>query len=168
MKIVVTSNGSTLDAPVSPVFGRCSNYVFVDTETMGYEAIDNPAVAAPGGAGIQAAQFVVAQGAEAVVGGNVGPNALGVLEATNVALFIFGEGTVREAVEAFKQGRLRQALGASVAEHAGMSRASVVSSRVGKADHASKVSELRKQAAALRQQLATLAEQIEALEKEER
>ena len=31
MKIVVTANGADLDAPASPVFGRCPTYVFVDT-----------------------------------------------------------------------------------------------------------------------------------------
>ncbi|RLC68193.1 MAG: dinitrogenase iron-molybdenum cofactor biosynthesis protein, partial [Chloroflexi bacterium] len=52
MKVAVSSNGSDLNAPVSPVFGRCPYYIFVDTETMEYEAIANPAMAAPGGAGI--------------------------------------------------------------------------------------------------------------------
>lgn len=61
MKIVVTSNGRDLDAPVSPVFGRCPVYVFVDTDTMQSEAVDNPTMSAAGGAGIQAAQFVVEQ-----------------------------------------------------------------------------------------------------------
>jgi len=74
MKIVVTANGADLDAPASPVFGRCPIYVFVDTETMQFEAVGNPAVAAGGGAGIQAAQFVIEQGAQAVVTGNAGPN----------------------------------------------------------------------------------------------
>jgi predicted Fe-Mo cluster-binding NifX family protein len=168
MKIVVTSNGSTLDAPVSPVFGRCPTYVFVDTETMGCEAVDNPAVAAPGGAGIQAAQFVVAQGAQAIVGGNVGPNAIGVLQAANVPLYLFDEGSVRQAVEAFKRGELREATGASVAEHSGMARASRRGDSGGKTVHESEINELRQQAAALRQQLATLVERIGVLEREDR
>ncbi len=52
MKIVVTANGADLDAPASPVFGRCPTYVFVDTETMQFEAVENPAVTAGGGADI--------------------------------------------------------------------------------------------------------------------
>ena len=73
MKIVVTANGADLDAPASPVFGRCPTYVFVDTETMQFEAVGNPAVAAGGGAGIQAAQFVIERGAQAVVTGTWAP-----------------------------------------------------------------------------------------------
>ena len=100
MKIVVTANGMDLDAPASPVFGRCPTYVFVDTETMGFEAVDNPAMSASGGAGIQAAQFVIEQGARAVLTGNVGPNAFNVFQAANVPIYLLTGGTVREAVEA--------------------------------------------------------------------
>lgn len=72
MKVAVTANGTDLDARISPLFGRCSTYILVDTETMEYETIANPAVASGGGAGIQAAQFIVERGAEAVVTGNGG------------------------------------------------------------------------------------------------
>ena len=41
MKIVVSAQGENLDAPASPVFGRCPTYVFVDTETLEFEAIPN-------------------------------------------------------------------------------------------------------------------------------
>jgi hypothetical protein len=58
VKIAVTANGQDLDAPTSPVFGRCPTYILVDVETMQFEAVANPALSAPGGAGIQAAQFV--------------------------------------------------------------------------------------------------------------
>jgi predicted Fe-Mo cluster-binding NifX family protein len=107
MKIVVSANGVDLDAPASPVFGRCPVYVFVDTETMAFEAVENPAVGAPGGAGIQAAQFVVERGAQAAVTGNMGPNAFNVLQSAGIPIYLFGGGTVRQAVEAFKAGQLQ-------------------------------------------------------------
>jgi predicted Fe-Mo cluster-binding NifX family protein len=120
MKIVVTANGAGLDAAASSVFGRCSTYVFVDTDTMEHESVENPAVGAPGGAGIQAAQFVLEKGAQAVVTGNLGPNAAGVLQASGVQAYLFGGGTVREAVEAYKVGQLRPMGGANVPAHSGM------------------------------------------------
>ncbi len=107
MKIVVTSDGADLDAPASPVFGRCAAYVFVETDTLAFEAVENPGVGAPSGAGIQAAQLVVERGAQAVVTGNVGPNAFAVFQSAGVPIYRFGGGTVREAVEAFKAGRLQ-------------------------------------------------------------
>jgi predicted Fe-Mo cluster-binding NifX family protein len=122
MKIVVTANGADLDAPASPVFGRCPTYVFVDTETMEFEAVGNPAIAASGGAGIQAAQFIIERGAQAVVTGNVGPNAFNVFQAANVPVYSFGGGTVREAVEAYKARKLQSVGGASAQAGMGMGR----------------------------------------------
>ncbi len=122
MKIVVTANGADLDAPASPVFGRCPIYVFVDTETMQFEAVGNPAVAAGGGAGIQAAQFVIEQGAQAVVTGNAGPNAFNVFQTANVPIYLFGGGTVRQAVEAYKARKLQSVGGASAQAGMGMRR----------------------------------------------
>jgi predicted Fe-Mo cluster-binding NifX family protein len=120
MKIVITANGDDLGSPVSLVFGRCSTFIFVDTETMAFEAVANPALSASGGAGIQAAQFVVERGAEAVLSGNVGPNAYGVFQAANVPVHLVGEGTVREAVEAYKAGKLQTAMEANTPAHTGL------------------------------------------------
>nr|MBC7244458.1 NifB/NifX family molybdenum-iron cluster-binding protein [Chloroflexota bacterium] len=132
MKIVVTANGNDLDAQVSLVFGRCLSFVFVDTETMAFEAIPNPALSAPGGAGIQAAQFVVEHGAEAVLSGNVGPNAYGVFQAANVPIYWVSEGTVRQAVEAYKAGKLHSATQANVQAHTGLGKRGADSGRGGR------------------------------------
>jgi predicted Fe-Mo cluster-binding NifX family protein len=120
VKIAVSSNGNDLDATVSPVFGRCPAYVFVDSDTLQFEAITNPAISAPGGAGIQAAEMVVNQGAQAVITNNVGPNAFSVLAAAGAQVFLAQGGTVRQAVEAFKAGQLPSLSGPSAGMHAGM------------------------------------------------
>ena len=49
MRIVVSAQGDTLESPTSPVFGRCPTYVFVDTETVSFEAAPNPAMNQGGG-----------------------------------------------------------------------------------------------------------------------
>ena len=122
MIVVITANDPALDAQASPVFGRCPVYVFVDTETMQFEGLENPAIAAPGGAGIQAAQFIIEHGGQAVVTGNVGPNAYSVFQASGVPVYLFGDGTVREAVEAYVAGRLEAMGGASMPVYSGMER----------------------------------------------
>lgn len=104
MKIAVTANGNDLDAPVSLVVGRCSTFVFVDTGTMTFEAVANPALSASGGAGIQAAQFVVEYGTQAVLSGNVGPNAYEVFLAANVPVYLVKEGTGGKLWKPTKQG----------------------------------------------------------------
>jgi predicted Fe-Mo cluster-binding NifX family protein len=122
MKIVITANGASLDAPTSPVFGRCPSYVFVDPDTMVFETVENPALGAAGGAGIQAAQFVIERGAKAVVTGNVGPNAFNVFRSADVPVYSGQAQTVREAVEAYRKNQLHELSGATGPAHAGMGR----------------------------------------------
>lgn len=162
MKIVVTATGNDLNAPTSPRFGRCPTYIFVETETMAFEALPNPASSASGGAGIQAAQFIVEQGAQAVLSGNLGPNAMEVLKAARVPVYLINEGTVREAVKAYKAGELQAAAEANVRAHAGMGQ------RGGQLPSARRkeVVDLQARAADLRQQLGDVMDRIEKLEKE--
>jgi len=119
MKICVSSTGQTLDAPVDPRFGRAQCFVIVDTDTMEFEAMANPAMSAGGGAGTKASQLVINKGAQAVVTGNVGPNAFAVLQSAGVAIHIGASGTVRDAVAALQAGKLQMVAAPSVAAHAG-------------------------------------------------
>ena len=50
MKIAVSAMGQSLDSQVDPRFGRCQNFIIVDTDTMDFEAISNESSAAAGGA----------------------------------------------------------------------------------------------------------------------
>ncbi|MBM4430736.1 MAG: hypothetical protein FJ026_10390, partial [Chloroflexi bacterium] len=59
-------------------------------------------------------------GAQAVLSGNLGPNAFDVFQAAGVPCFLIAPGTLRQAVEAFKAGRLQAMGGANVAAHAGL------------------------------------------------
>jgi len=169
MKVVVTSSGSDINAEVNPAFGRCPVYVFVDPETMEYEAVENPAANAFGGAGIQAAQFVVEHGAEAVITGNVGPNAYDVFRAANVPVFRGAGGTVRQAVEAYAAGKLESAAGADVGAHAGMGAGAggqrVPSSARPGTSASEEVKELQQEAADLRKRLAQIIERLDHLER---
>ena len=120
MKICVTATAGDLNAQVDPRFGRCQYFVFVDSDTMAFEAMANEAIAAPGGAGIQAAQTVVNKGVDVLVSGSIGPNAFQVLSAAGVKIATGAYGTVQEAVEMYKAGRLSEAGISTVAAHAGM------------------------------------------------
>jgi predicted Fe-Mo cluster-binding NifX family protein len=114
MKVAVSSMGSDLDAEASPKFGRCPRFLIVDSESLQFEAIENPAMNAPGGAGIQAAQTVVGTHVRAVITGEVGPKAAQVLQAAALPVYLFRGGTARRAVEDFKAGKLEMAFGESV------------------------------------------------------
>ncbi|MBC2699455.1 MAG: DUF5320 family protein [ANME-2 cluster archaeon] len=112
MKICVTSTGPNMDASVDPRFGRCQYFVFVNSETMEYEAMPNPSIGASSGAGIQAAQTVADKGAGVVITGQVGPNAIQTLGATNISIVTGASGTVSDAIEQYKSGQLQAAPGA--------------------------------------------------------
>jgi len=118
--VCVTSEGKTLDSNVEPRFGRCRHFLFVDTATMRFEAVDNAAGGAAGGAGIQAGQLVASRGARAVLTGNVGPNAYQTLQAAGIDIYTGASGTVREAVENFKKGAYRKADSATAGAKSGM------------------------------------------------
>jgi len=56
MKVCVTSTGPDLDCEMDLRFGRCQYFLFVDPESLEWEAVENPNFAVAEGAGIQSAQ----------------------------------------------------------------------------------------------------------------
>jgi predicted Fe-Mo cluster-binding NifX family protein len=122
MKIAVTAKGDTLSSEVDPRFGRAAYFIIVETETMDFSAIANENLAAAGGAGISSAKVVIDARAEAVLTGNCGPNAQRTLNAASVKLYTDVKGTVAEAVELFKGGKLTESTEPNVQSHFGMKK----------------------------------------------
>ena len=120
MKICVTSEGGNLDSKVDPRFGRCRNFIIVESDSLEFEAIANPNIESMGGAGIQSAQLVASKKVKAVVTGNVGPNAFQTLQAAGIQVFTGASGTVKETVEKYKKGEFNAVSGPSVSSHFGM------------------------------------------------
>jgi predicted Fe-Mo cluster-binding NifX family protein len=120
MKICVTATAASLDAQIDPRFGRCSYFAIVDSETMQFEAIPNTAAGVSGGAGIQAAQIIANKGVKLLITGNVGPKAFQALSAAGIEVVTGAVGTVREAVEKFKRGKLSTTAAPTVGGHFGM------------------------------------------------
>lgn len=120
MKVAVTAQGQELASTVDLRFGRAKWILVVDTETGEHQAHDNTVhLNAPQGAGIQTGQNVANLGVEAVITGNVGPNAFRVLNAANIKVFLAAQQTVEQAIAAFKEGRLQDAQQANVEGHWG-------------------------------------------------
>jgi len=107
MKVIVTATAPELEAAVDPRFGRGAYFIAVDTDTLKWQAHENPAVNASGGAGSQAAQFVARQSADAIISGDFGPNAYLALAAAEAKMYLLGPSqTVEEAVANFVAGEL--------------------------------------------------------------
>ena len=118
MKIAITAKGVRLDSEVDPRFGRAPYILIVDTETLVYEAVDNSDnVNSIKGAGIQAASMVSERGAQVLMTGYCGPKAFTTLQAAGVKVVDDVSGTVRDAVEAFKAGRVTYATAANKEAH---------------------------------------------------
>ncbi len=120
MKICITSEGKTLDSKVDPRFGRCQYFIFFDMDAGSFEVQENTSAQFQGGAGIQSGQFVVSKGVQAVLTGNVGPNAHQVLSAAGISIMTGVSGTVKDVIAAYKKGELKAASGPSVGSHFGM------------------------------------------------
>ena len=108
MKIAVTSTGQDLDSPMDPRFGRAAYILIVDTDTLAFEVLDNAEnVNAFKGAGIQAATMISDKHADVLLTGFCGPNAFKTLDAARVKVAGDVSGTVREAVAAFTDGKVK-------------------------------------------------------------
>ena len=120
MKICVTATTSSLDAQIDPRFGRCPYFVIVDSETMKFEAIPNLSQNASSGAGIQAAQAVSSRGVKVLITGNVGPNAFQALSTAGIKIVTGAFGTVKEVIERYKRGKLKETSTPTVRGHHGI------------------------------------------------
>jgi predicted Fe-Mo cluster-binding NifX family protein len=115
MKIAVTSTGPEMDSAVDERFGRARYFLVVDLDTENIQSIDNTTnVEATQGAGIQAAQEVVRQGAQWILTGHVGPKAFQALNTAGISIGTGAAGTVRETVERFRAGGFEPADAADV------------------------------------------------------
>jgi predicted Fe-Mo cluster-binding NifX family protein len=119
MKLCISTTGHDLAASVDPRFGRAQGYIIIDSETKAFEYVQNPAATAGGGAGTKAAQLVIDKGIQAVLTGNIGPNAFNVLNAAGITIYTGVSGTVQAAVDMFIGGTLKPVEAPTAAAHAG-------------------------------------------------
>lgn len=110
MIMIITSQGNTFESEPSRRFGRSPVFIRYDLESDKWEALNNPAISEPGGAGVAASQYVIDQQASIVISGRFGPNAFRVLEAAEIQMFTFGINcsTVRDVIEAYKHDSLKR------------------------------------------------------------
>jgi predicted Fe-Mo cluster-binding NifX family protein len=118
MKIVFSTSGSDLQAPLESRFGRAPKFLVYDLDTDSFEAIDNEKnLNAAQGAGVQSAETVVRAGANALVTGHCGPKAFRALQAAGVRIYNTDAPTVAQALERYRAGKLSEARSADVEGH---------------------------------------------------
>jgi predicted Fe-Mo cluster-binding NifX family protein len=110
MIIMISSQGSTLESPANPQFGRSPWFIRYDTQDESWEAFENQSVYQRGGAGISAAQFLIDKGASVAISGNFGPNASQALSAGEIEMVTFNNNgqSVQEIIHDFQTGALNK------------------------------------------------------------
>jgi predicted Fe-Mo cluster-binding NifX family protein len=118
MKIAFTTSGKDLNAPLDSRFGRAPQFLIYDLETNSFGVEDNNQnLNAAQGAGIQSAQNIARLGVKALVTGHCGPKAFRVLVAAGIKIYNTSAGTVAEALDLYRTGKLSEAVSADVEGH---------------------------------------------------
>ena len=74
---------------------------------MRFEVLENEDAALAGGAGIRASEVIASRGAKVLITGRLGPYAAHILSTVGPQTFTSQTGTVREAIEGYKEGRAK-------------------------------------------------------------
>lgn len=93
--IIVTSEGKDRDSLIDQRFGRCKYFLVFDGDE--FRPVENEGAIQGHGAGIRAAQQVAELGADAVITGEVGPNAKDALDKLGIKAYS-ASGAAEEAV----------------------------------------------------------------------
>ena len=101
---VPTSGSGGLDDLVGEHFGRVPTYTIYDLETGAVEVVDNTSEHA-GGTGLPA-DILANLGIDVLLCSGLGRRAIGILNGSGIEVSIGLSGTAREAIEAWKGGRL--------------------------------------------------------------
>lgn len=111
LKIAISSTGQGLDSQLSPVFGRCPYFIFVEIDSKKIKnenSVGNPSMAQVGGAGIATAQLVANEKVDAVISGAVGPRAFALLQQLGIKIFAGVAKTVKENVDLLIENKLKE------------------------------------------------------------
>jgi len=119
VKVAITCTGQSLTDELDQRFGRADYFLVIDSVSFEYTVINNAARTASGGAGIAAAQSIIDHQVEAVITGQLGPNALNVLSDAGIAMYQGSAGSAYQNLIAFNQQKLPPITSSGPA-HAGM------------------------------------------------
>ena len=99
MKIAITSTGNTLDSDLDAHFGRCSYFVFYDTENHGYEFARNDNRDTDEKAGSMAVDFIASKKVEKVISGIFGIKVKSLINDAGIQMITFQKKiTIREII----------------------------------------------------------------------
>lgn len=119
MKIAISSAGKNKENLLDRRFGRCEYFQIYDTENEEYRAVSNDGAISGQGAGIAAANQLIEENVDAIITGNLGPNAFELIEKAEIAAYSCEAVPVFKAVDLFSKKEL-MTIGSAGKPHHGM------------------------------------------------
>ncbi len=99
MRVIVISEGESLDSYVADDFGHAPFFLLVDSDTLDYHVIVNEYKDSEQGAGFAVANAIVAMGnVDAVITGGIGMHGMKILKDGGIDVSYDEEGTVEQCV----------------------------------------------------------------------
>jgi len=108
MKIAIPVENNDENTSMDNRFGRSLYYAIYDSDKDSFEFLKNPASQARGGAGVQAVEFIIKNGAKAVIVPQLGPNADHALKTSGITIFQGTKEPIKKLVEMWKSGNLNK------------------------------------------------------------
>ncbi|MEM3556024.1 MAG: NifB/NifX family molybdenum-iron cluster-binding protein [Candidatus Micrarchaeia archaeon] len=108
MRIAISSDGGGMEGYVSEHFGRCPEFVIVESEgkeIKKMERVDNPYFNnhIPG----EVPKFISSLGVKLMITGGMGPRAIEMFESLGVEVIVGVSGKIKEVVERYLKGELK-------------------------------------------------------------
>ncbi|MCD6545449.1 MAG: NifB/NifX family molybdenum-iron cluster-binding protein [Thermotogae bacterium] len=107
-KIAVPSKGKTLDSMVDDRFARARNFIIYDSEEKEIVEIVNNETDQAHGMGPKIVQLLESKKVKTVIAPSVGLNAFESLKTAGIEIYLFSNGTVKEALEKLDHGELKK------------------------------------------------------------
>ncbi|MGC8616981.1 MAG: NifB/NifX family molybdenum-iron cluster-binding protein [Desulfurella sp.] len=107
MKILLATKGQTLDSAIDERFARASYFLIYDDKTGQLDVINNNQELSHG-AGPQAVQIAIDNGASAIISAMPGQNALQAIRAANIKVYEAVGLSAKQAIEKLKSNELKE------------------------------------------------------------
>ncbi len=114
MRVAVTARGMDPEEEIDQRFGRAYWILINDEKKNTWEALDNAIYRnSRESAGVKCARRLVERDVKILLTGEIGPKALRILREGGIRVFIGGEGSIEEVIEAWRRDLLKEAAGAN-------------------------------------------------------
>lgn len=106
--IAIALNEGNANSVIAPHFGRSEYFLLYNSEECRKILIKNPYCKICGGAGIQAAQFLIEKDVDVLIVGQVGTNAYVILESAGIKVIYQGEKTAEAVLKDFIRSKTKE------------------------------------------------------------